>query len=105
MISRLSVRYGCGRSKMRIRCFNRLRMVVGIVAMLGAIVELPTAATAALANVRSRFGAYARGGWQYREHRNHSGLGYSSQGYSTHIAPQTDNSPLREGRLLIQSRS
>ena len=34
---------------MRIRCFNRLRMVVGIVAMLGAIVELPTAATAAVA--------------------------------------------------------
>ena len=34
---------------MRIRRFNRLRMVVGIVAMLGAIVELPTAATAAVA--------------------------------------------------------
>jgi hypothetical protein len=47
---------------MRIRRFNRLRMVVGVVAMLGAIVELPTPVTAALANVRSRFGAYARGG-------------------------------------------
>ena len=33
---------------MRIRRFNRLRMVVGIVAMLGAIVELPTAAIATL---------------------------------------------------------